>query len=121
MMAAITRSIASPLQQTVSILQSLAERDFTRSLDIDSTDEVGVMAAALNKTTQAIRDTITSIAENAQQVANASEEFSAVSQQITTNSEETTAQANVVSTATEQVNRNLQTKATVPEEKKATS
>jgi len=116
----ITRSIVSPLQQTVSILQSLAERDFTRRLDIDSTDEVGMMAAALNKTTQAIRETITSIAENAQQVANASEEFSAVSQQITTNSEETTAQANVVTTATEQVNRNLQTVATGAEEMSAT-
>src|SRR5579872_2481210 len=120
MTIAITRSIASPLQQTVSILQSLADRDFTRTLDIDSTDEVGIMAAALNKTMQAIRDTITSIAENAQQVANASEEFSAVSQQITTNSEETTAQANVVSTATDQVNRNLQTVATGAEEMSAT-
>ena len=116
----ITRSIVNPLQQTVSILQSLAERDFTRTLDIDSTDEVGMMAAALNKTTQAIRETITSIAENAQQVANASEEFSAVSQQITTNSEETTAQANVVTTATDQVNRNLQTVATGAEEMSAT-
>src|SRR5260370_20089218 len=90
MMAAITRSIASPLQQTVSILQSLAERDFTRSLDIDSTDEVGVMAAALNKTTQAIRDTITSIAEKAQQVANESEEDYAGSPQLTNNAEENT-------------------------------
>jgi methyl-accepting chemotaxis protein len=120
MAVAITRSIASPLQETVSILESLAERDFTRTLDINSTDEVGMMAAALNKTTQAIRETITSISENAQQVANASEEFSATSQQITSNSEETTAQANVVSTATEQVNRNLQTVATGAEEMSST-
>jgi methyl-accepting chemotaxis protein len=120
MTIAITRSIASPLQETVSILESLAERDFTRTLDINSTDEVGMMAAALNKTTRAIRETITSISENAQQVANASEEFSATSQQITANSEETTAQANVVSTATEQVNRNLQTVATGAEEMSST-
>jgi methyl-accepting chemotaxis protein len=116
----ITRSISKPLQDTVSILESLAERDFTRTLEVNSTDEIGVMGAALNKTTQAIRDTITSISENAQQVANASEEFSASSQQITSNSEETTAQANVVSNATEQVNRNLQTVATGAEEMSST-
>ena len=63
---------------------------------------------------------IVAVAENAQQVANASEEFSAVSQQITSNSEETSAQANVVSTATEQVNRNLQTVATGAEEMSST-
>ncbi len=120
MTVVITHSIAKPLQQTVSILESLAERDFTRTLDIDSTDEMGMMATALNKTTRAIRETITSISENAQQVANASEEFSAASQQITSNSEETTAQANVVSTATEQVNRSLQTVATGAEEMSST-
>ena len=60
------------------------------------------------------------MAESAQQVANASEEFSAVSQQITTNSEETTAQANVVSSATDMVNRNLQTVATGAEEMSST-
>ena len=63
---------------------------------------------------------IIAVSENAQQVANASEEFSAVSQQITSNSEETTAQANVVSNATDQVNRNLQTVATGAEEMSST-
>jgi methyl-accepting chemotaxis protein len=74
----------------------------------------------MNKMKGSLIKMIVAVAENAQQVANASEEFSAVSQQITSNSEETSAQANVVSTATEQVNRNLQTVATGAEEMSST-
>jgi len=60
------------------------------------------------------------VAENADDVASASEGLTHVSQQITSNSEETTTKATVVSSNTEQVNRNLQTVATGAEEMRAT-
>jgi len=115
-----TRSITVPLSKTVSVLNSVAEGDLRRRVDIDSEDESGLMGRALNASLDKIEGVILSVADNAQQVANASEEFSVVSQQITSNSEETTAQANVVSNATEQVNRNLQTVATGAEEMSTT-
>jgi methyl-accepting chemotaxis protein len=101
--------------------EAIAAGDLTGEVvKVDSNDELGDLAAAMNKMQGNLVKMIVAVAENAQQVASASEEFAAVSQQITSNSEETTAQANVVSHATEQVNRNLQTVATGAEEMSST-
>jgi methyl-accepting chemotaxis protein len=116
----LTGMITGPVGRVVKVLDSLASGDLTSRLKVDSKDEIGQMGEALNQAIFKISAAMQSVAENAQQVANASEEFSAVSQQITSSSEQTTAQANVVSTATEQVNRNLQTVATGAEEMSAT-
>jgi methyl-accepting chemotaxis protein len=113
--------ISGPIQEVSEVAQRIADGDLTgKEVAVRSEDEIGNLAASMNKMQSSLIKMITSVAENAQQVANASEEFSAVSQQITTNSEETTAQANVVSSATDQVNRNLQTVATGAEEMSST-
>ena len=101
-------------------LKELASGDLTLQTEDSRRDELGDLATAIRKMQENLKTMIISVSENAQQVANASEEFSAVSQQITTNSEETTTQANVVSSATDQVNRNLQTVATGAEEMSST-
>jgi diguanylate cyclase (GGDEF)-like protein len=44
----ITRSITSRLRRTAKVLQEVATGDLTRRIDVDSTDEVGQMAVALN-------------------------------------------------------------------------
>ena len=113
--------ISRPIQEVREVAQRIAAGDLTgEEISVRSKDEVGDLALAMNKMQTNLVKMIVAVAENAQQVANASEEFSAVSQQITSNSEETTAQANVVSTATDQVNRNLQTVATGAEEMSST-
>jgi methyl-accepting chemotaxis protein len=115
------RSISAGTSAVLSKAEAIAAGDLTgEEVKIDSNDEIGDLARAMNKMQGSLVKMIVAVAENAQQVANASEEFSAVSQQITTNSEETTAQANVVSNATDQVNRNLQTVATGAEEMSST-
>jgi methyl-accepting chemotaxis protein len=116
----LTSMITRPVGNVVEVLNALASGDLTVRLEVDSKDEIGQMGEALNEAISKISAAVRSVAENAQQVANASEEFSAVSQQITSNSEETTAQANVVSSATEKVNRNLQTVATGAEQMSST-
>lgn len=116
----VTSLIVRPLSKVVMVLETVAQGDLTPRVEINSKDEIGLMAESLNHALSKITAVIRSVAENAQQVANASEEFSAVSQQITLNSEETTAQANVVSSATDMVNRNLQTVATGAEEMTST-
>jgi methyl-accepting chemotaxis protein len=72
----ITQSISKPVQQTVQVLESLAECDLRDTLDIDTSDELGVMAAALNKTIATFRSMISTISQSAEQVASASEEIS---------------------------------------------
>ena len=117
----IARLISRPIQAVGEVATRIADGDLTGAeLAVGSTDEIGDLTNAVNKMQLNLKQMIISVSENAQQIANASEEFSAVSQQITSNSEETTAQANVVSTATDQVNRNLQTVATGAEEMSST-
>jgi methyl-accepting chemotaxis protein len=115
------RSISLATSAVLSKAEAIASGDLTgEEVKVGSNDELSDLAKAMNKMQGNLVKMIVAVAENAQQVANASEEFSAVSQQITTNSEETSAQANVVSNATDQVNRNLQTVATGAEEMSST-
>ncbi len=117
----IAGMIARPVAEVREVAQRIADGDLTGAeIDVRSKDEIGDLAAAMNKMQSNLVKMIIAVSENAQQVANASEEFSAVSQQISSNSEETTAQANIVSTATDQVSRNVQTVATGAEEMSAT-
>jgi methyl-accepting chemotaxis protein len=113
----ISGSVSSILEQA----DAIADGDLTRAdTKLTSADELGDLTTAVNKMQAKLRGVIESIGRNAQQVATASEEFSATSQQITANSAETSAQANVVSAATDEINRNLQTVATSTEEMSAT-
>ncbi len=73
----ITQSIAAPVRKTMAVLQSLAARDLTTILEVDSTDELGAMAVALNRTVEVLRGTLATITQSAEQLASASEEISA--------------------------------------------
>ena len=69
--------------------------------------------------TEGLKVTISAVSQNAQALASASEELTAVSQQMSSNSEETAAQSNVVASAAEQVSKNVATVATSAEEMSA--
>ncbi len=117
----LSRKISNATFSALTQAEAIAGGDLTgEEVKQVSNDELGDLTAAMNMMQASLKKMIVAVSENAQQVANASEEFSAVSQQITSSSEETTAQANVVSTATDQVNRNLQTVATGAEEMSTT-
>jgi methyl-accepting chemotaxis protein len=116
----LSRRISGATASVLAQAEAIADGDLTgEDVKLTSKDELGDLTTAINKMHGKLRGIIASISNNAQQVATASEEFSATSHQITANSEETSAQANVVSAATEQVNRNLQTVATATEEMSA--
>jgi len=117
-----SRSIFLRLQGMVDRVKDVAEGegDLTKRINITSDDEIGELAKWFNVFMDRMREMVRAIAENAVQVASASEELSATSQQITANSEETTAQAKVVSEAGGQVNTNLQTLASGAEEMNST-
>ncbi|MFN8194259.1 MAG: methyl-accepting chemotaxis protein [Nocardioidaceae bacterium] len=116
MAMALGRMIARPLQRTVTVLENLAEGKLDQSIEVDSTDEVGQMAVALNSAMGKLRETMSTIGANAEGLAASSEELSAVSGQMSGSAEESATQANLVSAAAEQVSRNVQTVATGTEE-----
>jgi methyl-accepting chemotaxis protein len=116
----LSRKMSSTTNEILNQASAIADGDLAgEELKVTSQDELGDLTVAVNRMQGSLRKVILSISENSTNVANASEEFSAVSQQITTNSEETSAQANAVSSSTEQVTRNLTTVATATEEMSA--
>ncbi len=103
----------------LQVVDSAAEGDLTNRIPVKGEDAIGQMGEALERFFSDLRNSISSMAENATALAGASEELSAVSSQMSGNAEETSSQANVVSAASEQVSQNVQTVATGVDEMNA--
>jgi methyl-accepting chemotaxis protein len=116
---AIGRLVARPLERTVGVLEEVAQGRLDRRLEVDSADEVGRMGLALNAALERLSQTMGQMDHNAQSLATASEELSAVSGQMSGSASESSSQAGLVSAAAEQVSRNVQTVATGTEEMSA--
>ncbi len=82
---AITRSITRPLQTIETALQHIADGDLRVRCDIQSADEVGRMANALNQTMETTDRAIGGIHEIARQLSSSSEELAAASGQVSGN------------------------------------
>ncbi|HYF73656.1 MAG TPA: methyl-accepting chemotaxis protein, partial [Nocardioides sp.] len=111
--------ISRPIDQTATALRGLADGELAQHLDLDTRDEVGQMAAALNTASARLAEAMADIAGNAESLATASEQLSSVSGQMSGSAEESAAQAGLVSSAAEQVSHNVQTVAAGTEEMSA--
>ncbi|MGY1814004.1 methyl-accepting chemotaxis protein [Blastococcus sp. SYSU D00820] len=107
--ALVARAITRGLRRVQATAEALATGDLTRPADVDSGDEVGRTAAALDAALGELRQVMGEVAGSADAVAASSEELSASSAQIAAAAEETAAQSGVVSTAAEEVSRNVAT------------
>jgi methyl-accepting chemotaxis protein len=105
----VANATARRVARVGEVAKALAEGDLTRRADLDSSDDVGTMGAALDEATEQLRALIGSVMGSADAVAAASEELSASSQQIAAGAEETSVQADVVAGAADEVSRNVQT------------
>ena len=112
----IGRLIAGPLRKTVDVLEGLAEGRLDLELDVRTKDEVGQMAAALNRAMARLREAMGAMGNNAQGLASAAEELSSVSAQMKGSAEDSATQAQAVSAAAEQVSMNVQTVSSGAEE-----
>lgn len=96
--ALIARAISRPLGLAVVALDRVASGDLTARIEVNTTDEVGQMARALNGALDSIaaalrdvRDSADATSSSAQQLQAASEEISAGAQEQATSLEETAA------------------------------
>jgi len=118
----LSRSIFTRLKDIVHRIHDIAEGegDLTQRIEVTSNDEVAEVGKWFNVFIEKIHEIISHVADNAEQVARASDGFSSINQQITANSEETSAQASSVTAATDHVSQNLQTVATGAEQMSST-
>lgn len=106
----VTKSISNPIVKMSERLYDISsgEGDLTKTLPVESSDEIGDMAKSFNRFVGKLRTIIETISGNANTVAASATELSAVSTQIAANSEEMTAQTATVASATEQAATNIQ-------------
>ncbi|MGV8967016.1 MAG: methyl-accepting chemotaxis protein [Cellulomonas sp.] len=115
----IGKMIAGPMAKAVVVLEGLAEGRLDLQLDVDTKDEVGQMASALNRAMVKLREAMKLMGQNAQGLAAASEELSAVSSQMKGSADDSALQAQSVSAAAEEVSMNVQTVAAGTEQMSA--
>src|SRR6266545_3653261 len=116
LLVGLYRSATVPLQRMVAALGALATGDLTRSVPVETRDELGQMARALNHAIARVRDAVQAISGSAGGLAGSSGELSTVSGSLRAAAEEASAQAETVGAAAEQVSRNVDTVATGTEE-----
>ena len=105
----IARLISRPLGETVGVLRAMSKRDLTRTLAIETRDEVGEMAKALNEACggmkeamSEVRDSSGGVASAAEQLAAAAEELSSGTQEQASSQEETSSSLQELSSAVKQ-------------------
>jgi methyl-accepting chemotaxis protein len=105
----ISRLISKPLAQAVEVLRAVSDRDLTQTLAIETRDEVGEMAEAVNHACAGMREAMSEVRESsagvssaAGQLAAAAEELSSGTQEQAASQEETSSSLQELSTAVKQ-------------------
>jgi methyl-accepting chemotaxis protein len=78
----IARIFSLPLGETVRVLDKIAEGDFTKRLNIDSRDEIGRMAAALNRAVANIQQILLEVDGASKSVGVASQQLAVAAEKI---------------------------------------
>ncbi|HUB78299.1 MAG TPA: methyl-accepting chemotaxis protein [Bryobacteraceae bacterium] len=84
----ISRLIARPLTQAVEVLRAVSQRDLTRTLAIDTDDEVGQMAKAVNEACAGIREAMSEVRDSSGGVATAAEQLAAATEELSSGAQE---------------------------------
>jgi len=95
--------ILAPVTKTVAAIRSVAAGDFTRKVEIDSSDEIGEMAADVNRLIDRLSGTLREVKETSGRVAAAAGQLHSNSEQVATGAEQVAAQAATVATAGEEM------------------
>jgi methyl-accepting chemotaxis protein len=116
----IVRSIVRPMQAGVEFAEALAKGDLTRSLANDSHDEIGQLAAALDRMGGHLHQTFDKLGADAEMLTSAAQGLATGSERLTVDAEATATQANRVAQAAAEVSKNVSSVASASEEMTAT-
>jgi methyl-accepting chemotaxis protein len=99
----IVRGITVPLAKAVSALDQVADGDLTVVLDVDTQDEVGLMAKALNKAVERLNSTMQEVADSAANASSSSQQLAAASEAIASGAQEQAASLEETSASLEEI------------------
>jgi methyl-accepting chemotaxis protein len=95
----ISRGIVHPVRKTLDVLTAMSNGDLSQSLEVGSSDEMGMVADALNQTIGSFHEVLSSILAAASQAAAASAELMATAQETSSHSREQAHEAERVSSS----------------------
>ncbi len=100
----IIRSIVNPVLQVVDLAETLAKGDLSKeNLDIDSKDEIGSLADALNTMKTNLSSMIGQIQDTSEHISTATTELAATATQIVKGADKQSEQSNQVATSMEEM------------------
>ncbi len=102
------KRIANPLRRVQEIIEALAQGDLTRSTKVESQDEVGRVAVAVNETISSMSKALSLVADTTDDLANTSVQLAAASQQVSASVEEVASSSNHFSSTLDTMNTNAQ-------------
>jgi len=96
--------ISKPIKKIAEVIKSLGEGDLQKKSDIESRDEIGNMATALNQSIDTLANMMTSINEASSQMTSSSNDLASISEEASATSDElfnrsTTIEGNVENTS----------------------
>jgi methyl-accepting chemotaxis protein len=104
----VVQRVRRAVQGVLHVAEGLAAGDLTRTSGVTSQDEVGRMAASLDRGIARLRADLVQLAGNATTLQGAAKQLTSVSQAVGSTSSEASAQAGAVATAANDVSNNLQ-------------
>ncbi|MDJ0781715.1 MAG: methyl-accepting chemotaxis protein [Desulfosarcinaceae bacterium] len=103
----LSDTIVDPIQRSVIMAEQIAAGDLTSAVDIDQRNEIGTLAAALNRMSSGLRQLIGSTLGSVDTLASSSTELSAISNQSAAMAEQTSQSSATVTAAAEEMNANM--------------
>ncbi|WP_419778593.1 methyl-accepting chemotaxis protein [Maridesulfovibrio sp.] len=103
----VTRIITTPIRKGVSFAEYMSQGDFTRTLDIEQRDEIGILAHSLNDMVVRLSSVVAEVGVSSENVASGSEELSATAESLSQASTEQAANVEEVSASMEEMTANI--------------
>lgn len=110
----ITLLITKQVKEVLMLANAIGDGDLTKTVKVDSKDELGYIGTVLNKAVENIRILISEILNSASDISSSSEELSAITEEVSSKME-------IVNHSTEQIARGVQDLSTTTEEVSASA
>ncbi len=99
----LARGLSRPLKRSVAKLEEVSKGDLSVEFEVNSQDEVGQMATALNSALASIGGTMAQVDHSASDLTNSAGNLTSISQDMSTAANDTSDQATGVAAAAEQI------------------
>lgn len=103
----LSRSISKPVKLGLDFARKIAEGDFTERINLDQSDELGMLAKALNEAADNLENTVTEIISSSNNLAQAVEQIASGNQNLSQRTSEQASALEEVAATIEEANSSI--------------